>query len=109
MRHFRIAGRLAGRHSSGMSDTTLIVAVAAFAFVLAGFVKGVIGMGLPTIVVGLLSLVISPAEAVALMLVPSLLTNIWQGLVGPYFTSIVRRLWPRSEEHTSELQSPMYL
>ena len=77
-----------------MSDTTLIVAVAAFAFVLAGFVKGVIGMGLPTIVVGLLSLVISPAEAVALMLVPSLLTNIWQGLVGPYFTSIVRRLWP---------------
>lgn len=77
-----------------MTDVTLIIAIAIFTFVLAGFVKGVIGMGLPTIAVGLLSLMISPAEAVALMLIPSLLTNIWQGLVGPYFMSSVKRLWP---------------
>jgi uncharacterized membrane protein YfcA len=77
-----------------MPEFTSIIALAVFAFVLAGFVKGVIGMGLPTITVGVLSLVLSPAEAVALMLVPSLLTNVWQGLAGPHFTTIVRRLWP---------------
>jgi uncharacterized protein len=77
-----------------MPEPTMIVALAAFAFVLAGFVKGVIGMGLPSITVGVLSLVLSPAEAVALMLVPSLVTNIWQGLAGPHFVAIVRRLWP---------------
>jgi uncharacterized protein len=77
-----------------MSELTPIVAFAGFAFVLGGFVKGVIGMGLPTIAIGLMSLVTSPAEAVALMLVPTFLTNIWQGLAGPYFTAIMRRLWP---------------
>jgi uncharacterized protein len=77
-----------------MSETAVFIAVGAFAFVLAGFVKGVIGMGLPTIVVGALSLVTSPAEAVALMLVPSLVTNVWQGLAGPYLKAILRRLWP---------------
>jgi uncharacterized protein len=77
-----------------MPDSTLIVALAVFAFLLAGFVKGVIGMGLPTITVGLISLVLSPAEAVALMLVPSFVTNVWQGLAGPHFQAIVRRLWP---------------
>lgn len=77
-----------------MSEPTLIIAFAGLAFVLGGFVKGVIGMGLPTIAIGLMSLVMSPAEAVALMLVPTFLTNIWQGLAGPYFTGIMRRLWP---------------
>jgi uncharacterized membrane protein YfcA len=77
-----------------MSEAAILIAVGTFAFVLAGFVKGVIGMGLPTIVVGVLSLVTSPAEAVALMLVPSLVTNIWQGLAGPHLKAILRRLWP---------------
>jgi uncharacterized membrane protein YfcA len=77
-----------------MSDLTLIVALAGCAFVLAGFVKGVIGMGLPTITVGVLSLMLAPAEAVALMLVPSLVTNVWQGIAGPHLATIVRRLWP---------------
>src|SRR5262245_27504681 len=77
-----------------MGEFTWIVAFAGFAFVLGGFVKGVIGMGLPTIAIGLMSLVVSPAEAVALMLVPTFLTNIWQGLAGPYFIALMRRLWP---------------
>jgi uncharacterized membrane protein YfcA len=77
-----------------MSETAILVAVGTFAFVLAGFVKGVIGMGLPTIVVGVLSLVTSPGEAVALMLIPSLVTNVWQALAGPHLKAILRRLWP---------------
>lgn len=89
----RIVKRLARPHVMRM-DSFVLVLVAALVFILAGFVKGVIGMGLPTIVVGLLSLVTSPAEAVALMLAPSMLTNVWQAWAGSSFKSIARRLWP---------------
>jgi uncharacterized protein len=63
-------------------------------FVLAGFVKGVIGLGLPTISMGLLALVMPPVEAAAVLVLPSLLTNVWQMLAGPSLTLAVRRLWP---------------
>ena len=71
-----------------------IIALAAFAFVLAGFVKGVLGQGLPTVAVGVLSLVMSPGEATALIVIPALLTNIWQAWFGPSFGALMRRLWP---------------
>lgn len=47
-------------------------------FVLAGAVKGVVGLGLPTISMALLALLMPPAQAAALLVIPSLLTNIWQ-------------------------------
>jgi len=47
-------------------------------FVLAGIVKGVIGLGLPTLSMALLASTMVPAEAAALLIVPSLLTNVWQ-------------------------------
>jgi len=61
-------------------------------FLLGGIIKGVIGLGLPTITVGLLSVVMPPAQAVALLIVPSLVTNVWQ-TAGSHFSRIVRRLW----------------
>jgi uncharacterized protein len=36
-------------------------------FVLAGFVKGVIGLGLPTVAMGLLALLMTPAQAAAVL------------------------------------------
>jgi uncharacterized protein len=63
-------------------------------FVLAGFVKGVIGLGLPTISMGLLALVMPPVDAAAVLVLPSLLTNVWQMLAGPSLISAVKRLWP---------------
>jgi uncharacterized protein len=63
-------------------------------FVLAGFVKGVIGLGLPTISMGLLALVMPPVEAAAVLVLPSLLTNAWQMMVGPSLKSSLKRLWP---------------
>ena len=63
-------------------------------FLLAGLVKGVIGMGLPTMAMGLLALALPPAEAAALLVVPSLVTNLWQLLAGPRFGALARRLWP---------------
>jgi len=69
-----------------------IAAFAALTFFLAGFVKGVIGLGLPTIVVGLLGAVMAPAQAIALMIVPSLVTNVWQLATGPSLVALGRRL-----------------
>lgn len=63
-------------------------------FLLAGLVKGVIGMGLPTVAMGLLALALRPAEAAAILVVPSLVTNVWQILSGPAFAALARRLWP---------------
>ena len=77
-----------------MSDIIFILAVAGFAFVLAGFVKGVLGQGLPTVAVGILALIMSPGEATALLIIPALLTNIWQGWAGPSLRPLLRRLWP---------------
>ncbi len=75
-----------------MIDFTLIFIAAVFA--LAGFIKGVIGLGLPTISMGLLALVMAPVEAAAILLLPSALTNIWQMLAGPSLGKVIRRLWP---------------
>ena len=77
-----------------MPDSNFLIAVAGFAFVFAGFVKGVLGQGLPTVAIGLLSLVMSPGEGAALVVIPALLTNIWQGWFGPSFMPLIRRLWP---------------
>ena len=63
-------------------------------FFLAGIVKGVTGMGLPTVSMGLLGAFMPAAAAAALLLVPSFVTNIWQLFAGPSFGRLARRLWP---------------
>src|SRR5450631_2407009 len=66
----------------------------AAAFLLAGFVKGVIGLGLPTVAMGLLAVTMQPSRALAIVIVPAIVTNLWQTFVGPYLRDIIRRLWP---------------
>jgi hypothetical protein len=75
-------------------DSLLILSVTAVAFLLAGFVKGVIGLGLPTVAIGLLGLVMSPSKAAAILVVPSLVTNIWQLATGGDVLLLTRRMWP---------------
>lgn len=75
-----------------MDQTTLLTFIAA-TFMLAGVVKGVIGLGLPTIAVGVLGVVMAPAQAAALLVIPNLVTNSWQ-LTGPKLKAIIVRLWP---------------
>jgi uncharacterized protein len=67
---------------------------AAATFVTAGIVKGVTGMGLPTVAMGVLGALVSPLAAASLLIVPSFVTNVWQLLSGPAFGPLVRRLWP---------------
>src|SRR6202020_2552566 len=72
----------------------LPLVVATLSFLLAGFVKGVIGLGLPTVSMGLLSVVMPPAKAASLLIVPSFVTNVWQLTAGASFTRLAHRLWP---------------
>jgi uncharacterized membrane protein YfcA len=76
-----------------MTIDTFILAIAAV-FLLAGFIKGVIGLGLPTVSVSLLAVAMPPGKALAIVIVPAIVTNIWQTFVGPHLRDIVRRLWP---------------
>ena len=75
-------------------DTAILLVATAGAFLLAGFVKGAIGLGLPTVSIGLLGLLMSPAQAAAILVVPSLITNVWQAVAGGGVLALVRRLWP---------------
>lgn len=86
---------VSGKGASQCSCMTEPIALfIAGVFALAGLVKGVIGLGLPTISMGLLAIVMPPAEAAAILILPSLVTNVWQMLAGPHLKSLVRRLWP---------------
>jgi len=74
-----------------MQSPEYLIVVAAV-FLLAGWIKGVVGMGLPTVAMGALGLVIAPVQAAALLVIPSLVTNFWQFVAGPAKRVIVRRL-----------------
>ena len=63
-------------------------------FLLAGTIKGVIGLGLPTISMGLLGLAMAPVQAAALLIIPATLTNLWQLAFGGHLNTLIRRLWP---------------
>ncbi len=76
-----------------MFDGLLLLAIA-LTFLIAGTVKGVIGLGLPTVSLALLTVTVGLHSAMALLLVPSLVTNIWQASVGGNGRAILRRLWP---------------
>ena len=73
-----------------MSEFTLALFIAAV-FLFAGGIKGALGLGLPTVAMGLLSLVVAPAQAAGIVVIPALVTNIWQIALGPALLALVRR------------------
>lgn len=74
--------------------TVSLLLLVAAAFALAGFAKGIVGFGLPTISIGLLAMVMPPTQAAAIMLLPSFVTNIWQMLQGGALGELAKKLWP---------------
>lgn len=62
-------------------------------FALAGMIKGTIGLGLPAVAMGLLTLFISPFQAATLLIVPSMVTNVWQLFAEGHVLRLVRRFW----------------
>lgn len=74
----------------GLDTLGLVLAI----YFVAGTVKGTVGLGLPTVTLSLLVPMLGLAPAIALTLVPTLVTNLWQALVGGRARAILRRLWP---------------
>lgn len=72
--------------------TELPILLIASIFLLAGMVKGVVGFGLPTVSLGLLVMIVELPTAMALMLVPTFVTNVWQSLVGGNGLLIIRKI-----------------
>jgi len=75
-------------------DTSIdLIALIFVVFVLAGFVKGVIGLGLPSVSLALLAATVGLKPAIAILVVPALLTNLVQALTGGGFKIILKRMW----------------
>ena len=70
-------------------DTALIAFVA---FIVAGFVKGVLGFGFPVIALVVLTLAIGLFDALAIIVIPTLATNLLQALSGTHLREIFRRM-----------------
>jgi len=81
---------LAFYQNLGPALTLLVIGT----FLLAGTVKGVIGLGLPTVAMGMLGLAMLPAQAAALLIIPSTVTNLWQLAFGGHLSALLQRLWP---------------
>ncbi len=78
-----------------MSDLSIAFLSAVIAtFFIAGLIKGVTGMGLPTVAMGMLGSLTSPLMAASLLIAPSFVTNVWQLFAGPAFLPLTRRFWP---------------
>lgn len=74
-----------------MSETEMLVVFGAF--LVAGVAKGAIGIGLPPIAVGLMTLAIPLGDALAIMTIPTLTTNLWQAIYGTGLRRMLRRFW----------------
>jgi uncharacterized protein len=71
-----------------VATTLVLIALSLFC---AGWVKGVFGMGLPTVSIGLLSLAMPPVQAATMIVIPTLATNAWQFLTGPSPAAVAQR------------------
>lgn len=76
-----------------MPDAATLALIAAV-FTLAGGVKGILGFGLPMVSLGVLAALLGLHTAITLMLLPSLVTNLWQAASGGHALTLWRRLWP---------------
>lgn len=74
--------------------STELLLFALFAFLFAGIIKGTIGIGLPTITISLLAQITDPRVAIALLLLPALITNMWQVYRGGQAQQSFQKLWP---------------
>lgn len=73
-----------------VDQTTLAVAVI---FLFAGTVKGTVGIGLPTVSVGIMSQFFPPHFAIAVVVFPILFSNLWQVLRSGVGLDTLRRYW----------------
>jgi uncharacterized protein len=86
-----IAACIGTKYGACLLDYLSIVLIATVAFLMAGTVKGVSGIGLPTAAIAFMTLFLEPRTAIALVLFPMLGSNIWQMLRGGRLKRTARR------------------
>lgn len=69
------------------------VALVTITFLIGGFIKGAIGLGLPPVALAFMAAPLGVKAAMSIMLGPTIITNIWQALAGPALKVLIRRLW----------------
>ncbi len=70
-----------------------ILALVAATFLCGGFVKGTLGLGLPPVALAFLAPTLGLVEAMAVMLLPCIIMNLWQAFYGGELVAIVKRMW----------------
>ena len=76
------------------TDTLLVIAICWAAIMCGGLIKGTLGVGLPLFAVPVMSLFISSTQAIALVSVPVLVSNIWQVWQEGSLKTSLKRFWP---------------
>ena len=76
------------------TDLMLVIAVCTAAILCGGLIKGTLGVGLPLFAVPVMSLFISSTQAIALVSVPVLVSNIWQVWQEGSLKTSMKRFWP---------------
>ncbi len=66
----------------------------AFALACGGLIKGALGVGTPLLTVPLMALVLPPQTAVAVMVAPVVVANLWQAARAPRVDNVIGRFWP---------------
>ncbi|MCH9675569.1 MAG: sulfite exporter TauE/SafE family protein [Gammaproteobacteria bacterium] len=74
--------------------TPTLFAVIGATFLAGGFVKGIIGIGLPLVVVPVVATYSNPLTAVGLMFAPAITSNIMQAYQAKLTLDTVQRFWP---------------
>lgn len=72
----------------------LILAGIALAILLAGSIKGAIGIGFPAVAMSILPLMIQPAAAVTILALPIVVTNVQQVFTTPGWFPVIKKFWP---------------
>lgn len=70
-----------------------LIAFASAALLLAGTVKGFFGLGMPTVALALLTFQLGARSAVTMILIPMLLSNVWQFWRGPDMVGCAKQHW----------------
>jgi len=70
-----------------------VIALVLASFLAGGLVKGALGLGLPVVVLAVLAPTIGLKAALGVIVLPALVSNVWQALSGPSLGALLRRLW----------------
>lgn len=73
---------------------TKMLTLASVALMLGGFVKGAIGVGLPVVAIAVLSNFVPVPLLLAIVVIPILMTNLWQAIDAGNLQQPLARFWP---------------